>query len=224
MASKKKKMTKAQVKQQKKKIAHRLYYSVSLLLIISIYCLLNVNNNSFALWFETNNQPNDNLISTGCFKIDFNDKDKDGKSTSINLDNSYPISDDKGVKLKPYSFSIKNTCNIKGEYRIVLSKLNNSTLDDRYIRYTFNNVKDAIIVKELPLDSTTTLEEGVADVINGRNDPKYVVANYNLEEGVLKPGEEKKYELRLWINIDASNDQMNKEFEAVVSVSSIAIN
>ena len=224
MRSKKKKMTKAQIKQQKKKIVHRLYYSVSLMLIISIYCLLNVNNSSFALWFETNNQPNDNLISTGCFKIDFNDKDENGESTSINLINAYPITDDKGVKLKPYSFSIKNSCNIKAEYRIVLSKLNNSTLDDKYLRYTFNNINDAIVVKELPLDSTTSLEVGVEDIINTKNDPKYVVANYNLEEGVLNPGEENKYELRLWINYDAPNDQMNKEFESVVSVSSIAIN
>ena len=212
------------IKLEKKKIVHRLYYSVTILLAFSIVCLLNVNSDTFALWFETNNQSNDNLISTGCFKIDFNDKDEDGNTTSINLVDTYPISDDKGVKLKPYKFSIKNSCNITGEYRIVLSKLSNSTLDDHFIRYAFNNVNDAIVVKELPLDSNTSLENGVADIINELNAPKNVVANYNLEEGIIKPGETREYELRLWLNIEAGNDQMNKEFESVVSVSSIAIN
>lgn len=215
---------KDRVNLEKKKIVHRLYYSVTLLLVISVLCLLNANSNTFALWFETNNQSNDNLISTGCFKIDFNDKDKDGNPTSINLKDTYPINDDTGVKLKPYKFSIKNSCNITGEYRIVLSKLSNSTLDDHFIRYTFNSVNDAIVVKELPLDSNTILENGVMDIINELNSPKSVASNYNLEEGTIKPGETKEYELRLWLNIEAGNDQMNKEFEAVVSVSSIAVN
>ena len=207
-----------------KMIKKRAYIYIILILVTSIFSLANLTVNSFALWFETRNQPNDNLISTGCFNITYNDLDKNGKSTSINLLNSYPISEKRGVSLKPYTFTIKNICNIKGEYRVVLSQLDNSSLDNKYLRYTFNEYNKAIVVEPLPLESNTSLDNNTLAIINEKNKPNSINNNYILVEDNIEPNEEKTYNFRLWLDQSAGNDQMEKEFEGVISISSIAIN
>ena len=162
------------------------------------------------------------LISTGCFDISLYDLNEKGESSSISLLNSYPISEKKGVNLKPYTFTIKNICSITGKYRIVLSKLSNSDLNSDYMRYTFNKKGGAIIVEPIPKESTTVLDKNTEAIINEKNKPNYIVDNYVLEEGYIRPDEEYSYELRLWLDEKAGNEEMNKIFEAVVSISSIA--
>ena len=200
----------------------RIYISIIVILLLSITSLVSLSLDSFALWYETNNQPNSNLISTGCFDISFYDLNKDGTSSSISLLNTYPLSEKNGVAQKPYTFTIKNICNIKGEYRIVLSKLSNSDLSNEKLRYTFNKKDDAIIVEAMPLDSTTVLDKVTEEIINEKNNPNYIIDNYNLEEGYIEPNEEKTFELRIWLDESAGNEEMNKTFEGVVSISSIA--
>ena len=217
-------MKKKKTNDVKKFLIKRAYIFSFFILVVSAISLLNLSLNTYALWYETNNQPSDNLISTGCFNINFNDLDEEGNSTSIQLLNSYPISDTTGVKLKPYKFTLKNICNIKGEYRVVLSKLSNSDLDNTFLRYTFNKTDGAIVVNQMPLESTTGLDKSTESVINERNNPKTIVDNYVLEEGYIEPNEEITYELRIWLNEEADNTQMDKIFEGVVSVSSIAAN
>ena len=208
----------------KKTIVKRAYLYSFFILILSIISLANLSLDTFALWYETKNQPNDNLISTGCFNISFNDLDETGNSTSISLLNTYPITDAKGVNLKPYRFTLENICNIKGEYRIVLSRLNNSNMDNKYLRYTFNKVDDAKIVSPMPLVSNTALDKAIETMINERNNPNYIVDNYVLEEGYNEPNEKISFELRIWMNESADNSQMDKTFEGVVSIGSIADN
>ena len=206
----------------KKRALRRVYTMTIVILLISIVSLVNLSINSFALWYETNNQVDNNLISTGCFNIAFNDLAENNKSSSIGLLNTYPIKDSVGVKLQPYSFTIKNICNITGEYRIVLSKLSNSNLANEYLRYTFNKKDDILVVDAIPTESTTVLDNNTVAIINQKNNPNYIVDNYVLEEGYIEPNEELSYELRIWLNENAGNDQMGKIFEGVVSVSSIA--
>ncbi len=219
MANKKKKKN----QELSKMIKKRAYFYTVIVLIASIISLVRLTTDTFALWFETSNQPNDNLISTGCFNIVYNDLDEEGKSSSITLLNSYPIKEQTGVSLKPYTFTIKNICNIKGEYRIVLSKLDNSTLDDNYLRYTFNKQEEAITVLPIPAESNTAIDKSTEAIISELNDPKKIASNYLLTEDTILPNEEKTYNFRIWLDYSAGNDQMEKEFEGVISVSSIAI-
>ena len=211
------------VSKKKKTALKQIYISTVLILLISIMSLVNLSLDSFALWYETNNQPNDNLISTGCFDISFYDLNNN-ESTSISLLNSYPISEKNGVKLKPYTFTLKNICNTTGQYRIVLSKLSNSDLNVNNMRYTFNKVGGALIVNPIPSESNTALDKNTLAIINEKNSPNYITDNYVLEEGYIRPGEEFSYELRIWLDENAGNEEMNKTFEAVVSISSIATN
>ncbi len=209
-------------KKAHKRTIHRVYALTICVLVLSIVSLVNLSLNSYALWYETNNQKTENLISTGCFDISFYDLDDNGYSTSIGLLNTYPLSEKVGVGLRPYSFTIKNICNITGEYRIVLSKLSNSNIDNNYLRYTFNKKDSAIIVDAMPNESTTVLDKNTMEIINQKNNPNYIVDNYVLEEGYIKPNEELSYELRIWLDESAGNEQMGRIFEGVVSISSIA--
>ena len=209
-------------KKTHKRTIHRVYALTICVLVLSIVSLVNLSLNSYALWYETNNQKTENLISTGCFDISFYDLDDNGNSTSIGLLNTYPLSEKVGVGLRPYSFTIKNICNITGEYRIVLSKLSNSNIDNNYLRYTFNKKDSAIIVDAMPYESTTVLDKNTVEIINQKNNPNYIVDNYVLEEGYIKPNEELSYELRIWLDESAGNEQMGRIFEGVVSISSIA--
>ena len=75
---------------------------LGILLVFSILIGL-----SYAYWLTTNSQENSNIAKAGCFDTQFIEN-----SDAINLDSVYPISDSKGTKLTPFSFTIKNTCNM----------------------------------------------------------------------------------------------------------------
>ncbi|MCI8568318.1 MAG: hypothetical protein HFG48_03255 [Bacilli bacterium] len=71
------------------------------LLLIILFLILGT---SFALWQLTLIQTSTNVVTTACFKLNFNEKD------DINLENAYPISDEEAKKLTPYIFTIENVC------------------------------------------------------------------------------------------------------------------
>lgn len=52
----------------------------------------------------------------------------ENEKKDINLDKTYPITDDEGKKLTPYSFTIKNTCVLFLSDSINLEILNDSTM------------------------------------------------------------------------------------------------
>ena len=50
------------------------------------------------MWQITLTQTDKNVVTTGCFKVEFTD------TNPINIDESYPIIDEEGMKLVPYEF------------------------------------------------------------------------------------------------------------------------
>lgn len=76
---------------------------------------------SYALWTINHTQTTANALASGCFETTFTDAD------NINLTNQFPISDTKGLTLKPYTFTIKNTCTITSAYNINLETLKDTT-------------------------------------------------------------------------------------------------
>ncbi len=49
------------------------------------------------------------------------------------LDNTYPITDEEGKILTPYTFTITSLCESNAKYQINLEVLNNTTLEDMSI-------------------------------------------------------------------------------------------
>ena len=200
-------------------------YTISLLLIAIMLAATITVGTSYSYWTVSRVQTGNNKVLAGCLNITINDLDINGNSTSINLDNTYPISDNDGLLNKPYELTIKNTCSIKAHYSVLLSALDDSTLEENHIKYHFiekspntTTMVPSILGNLTPLelsdDFITELEENT----NGN-----IKAIYKIGEGTLNPvnnniEDEVTYNLRLWIDESADNQIMGTTFKSAVVV------
>ena len=166
---------------QKKNI---IFLSISLILII----LLGIGV-SYSMWNITVSQDEVNTAMTKCFDITYS-----SESNAINLEKQYPISDEAGSKLTPYTFKITNTCDINAYYKINLETLNSSNIDTKFIKASLNNDSSKVISDYS--ETSVSLRDGK-------------VAN-NLKSGYLPVGGSISFDLRLWIDYDTTvNDIKN---------------
>ena len=161
---------------------------------------------SYAYWILTYSQEGVNRISTSCFSLSLTNEKND-----INLENAYPILDEEGKTLTPYSFTITNTCDLFASYTVNLEMLENSTLDSKYIRVMLNN---EAIQNLNEYESTTTTMTGSVD-------------SKILAHGSLGSGDSADYTLRLWMDEDITIedvDAMNKLFRSKIVISASVSN
>lgn len=192
-------------------------YKISLLVIGILLAISTTIGSSYALWVIEDSQEGTNKILTGCFSLSYSDKLND-ESTSINLTNAYPLTDAEGLKLKPYTVVLKNTCSIAANYELILTTDLANTLSEVFLKTNFKDVTNNIdysskLMNEL---STTTLDENMAKQIIEKNQIQ-IGKTYSLVSGILEPNEEVKYELRIWLDESANKDTMEKTFTGVVS-------
>ena len=177
-----------------------LILSVCLLLIIG---LLGVGV-SYSLWNISISQDKVNTAMTSCFDITYS-----SETTAINLEKQYPISNEAGSKLVPYTFKISNNCDVNAYYKINLETLNTSNIDTRFMKASLNNGNPKIISNYD--DTNTSLKEGK-------------VAN-TLKNGYLPVGGSISFDLRVWLDYDTTindikNDGTDKWAGKIVVVSS----
>lgn len=192
-------------------------YKISLLIIGILLAISTTIGSSYALWTITESQESSSVITSGCFTLLYSDVFED-KSTSINLTNAYPLSDEKGLSLAPYTVVLKNTCNIAASYELSLTTDNNNTLTDEYLKSSLTNVTTNTSFNTRFVNSLEkiTLDKNLKETITNENLIS-IKDTYLLTNGVLNPGEEVKFELRLWLSAEAPNETMNRKFTAVVS-------
>ena len=89
---------------------------------------------SYAYWKFTYTQTDKNIAISKCLKLEISNE-----SNTIYLDNMYPISDEEGRKLTPYSFKITNTCSMSAEYSLNLEMLEGTTLNSKYLATFIND-------------------------------------------------------------------------------------
>ncbi len=161
---------------------------------------------TYAYWRLTREQTKHNIISTGCFNIDFVGEN------DILLEKAYPISDDDGKILDPYTFTITNHCEAKADYTINLEMLAGTNLASDYVK---------ILLNEKGVEATPNL---LNSYDNYESDEEYKVANAvegrKLLTGTLEALDEKKYELRIWLGSNAKieDDTMNKTYKSKIVV------
>ena len=167
---------------QKKNI---IFLSISLVLII----LLGIGV-SYSMWNVSVSQDTNNTAYTECFDLSITNKEN-----NINLDNAYPISDDKGRNLVPYTFTVTNTCDITAKYSINLEVLKDSTLSSNFINVMINNSSIRLLKQfsEVSKVNTTSIE------------------SRKISAGYLKSGESVDYSLRLWIDYNTTLEDLNNE-------------
>ena len=150
---------------------------------------------SYAYWILNLNQDSKNVVSTKCLNITFTEGD------AINLQKTYPMKDEDGAKLTPYTFTLKNECNDKANYQINLETLTDLTLDINYVKVKLN---DEI--------SVLGNNDAITKTLDNATDSRM------LETGVLNANETKTFTLNVWLSYDAPNDTMNKTFESKITV------
>ncbi len=167
-----------------------IFLSVSLVLIM----LLGIGV-SYSMWNISVSQDTNNTAYTECFDLSITNK-----GNNINLDNAYPISNDKGKSLTPYTFTVTNTCDITTQYNINLEVLNNSTLSSKFIDVMFEGNINLLS----SYDST--------DKVNTSS-----IESRKLTTGILKSQESKDYSLRLWIDYNTTLEDLNSEIKSFKS-------
>ncbi len=166
-----------------------------------ILFILSIVGISYAYWVLTFSQNNPNKLVTSCLSLSLTNEKND-----INLEKAYPISDEEGKKLTPYSFTITNTCDLFLSYTINLEILKETTMPYKYIKAMVNseaitNLKD-LESTEVTLDNATTSKI--------------------LLKGTLGTEDSSDYTLRLWMDENVTvedTDAMNTIFLSKVTIS-----
>ncbi len=178
-----------------KKKTTLLLFIIGILLISSI--LISI---SYAYYIFNISQSGSNIVKTDCFEIKYSD-DKETE-----LKNAIPLLNKEAKELEPYIFTIKNVCNKDVDYKVNIETLENSTIDLKAVAARLDNNKKNILGELKDNES----------VINNN-----AISSKNIYSGILKSGEEKQHQLRIWINSFATIEQsMNKSFYYKVAINS----
>ena len=167
--------------------------------IVSLICV--IAGVSFAAWILNFQQTNTNVVATDCFNITFKED-----TEAISLNKAYPITDEEGKTLTPYTFTITNQCSSYASYQINLEVINDSTLTNySYLKVMLGDNTPVLLssneVVQPTLDNATT--------------------SFKLTTGYLDHNESVTYDLRLWMdeNVTANDtDSMNKVFNSKVTI------
>ena len=141
-------------------------------------------------------------MNTGCLKVDMTD------TGSINLANAMPESDESGLSGEPYTYTITNSCTTDAYYIATINAMSGSNLDN------LSKVKVAIDGDSYlapTIESDLSAGELLDDSVSG------VSKTYKLDEGYLKVGETKTFELRTWIDYDVTSISGSLENKIIVN-------
>ncbi len=169
-------------------------------LIISILCILAITIGlSYGYYLLNKIQENNNIAGSKCFNLEFTNE-----KNAISLDNMYPISDEEGRKLTPYSFTITNTCDMLAGYTVNMEMLEGTTLNSKYLASLVNNGDIKL------LSSYDTAKTTISGSVESRT----------LDTNILTPGASKEYSISLWMDksVTLADDAQNKILSAKVVI------
>ncbi len=129
-----------------------------------------------------------NQVTTGNFQVSFQEE-----SGAISLKNTYPMKDEEGKSLEPFTFSVENKGNITAKYQISIVEDENNTLDRSSLRYELK-------------------KQGEEGEISNLDD--LVIKNNVTLDGLQKD----TYELRIWLDENTGNEAMGKIWKGKVQV------
>ena len=153
---------------------------------------------AYAVFTSVSRSAEYNVIKVGTLNIDFGSD----SSNTINLSGQYPMSDEEGVTLTPYTFTITNTGSLAADYEVFIQDDQDMITQDNCANSQLN--KDYIKYK-LDTGSPTVLS-----TIAG--------SNYRIATGSLEAGGSVTYTLYVWIREGVGNDVLNKHYHGKIVV------
>ena len=137
--------------------------------------------------------------TTGCFQVELTNQ-----SDEISLSNAYPITDEEGLKLKPFSFTIHNACSVLAHYYVNLELLSGTNMNSKYVATRVNNEK----IKTLDIFANANIS--IAESVESRK----------LAEGYLGANDSEDYSVYLCIdkNVTLEDDILGKILKSKIVV------
>ncbi|MBE6154427.1 MAG: hypothetical protein E7163_02495 [Firmicutes bacterium] len=170
--------------------------------ILTIMILMTISvGSSYSYYAVSSVQEEPNYLSTTCFNISFEDED------SINLTNTYPMSEyDALHKLKPYKFTVTNTCTTENANRdsivlVLLNYISEKTELQKYLNFKITSNKGFN-------------QEGSVWALPVINDLLGVEQSENVEltkligMASIAPGDSEEFSLYMWITEDACDNNV----------------
>ena len=164
-------------------------------IIIAIAVLMSVAvlaGTTYAVFTKTVTGDEKLTIQTGTLEITF------GEGDEINLSNTAPMSDERGQKTTPYTFSVKNTGTITAYYTVYIEEDSGNTLDNKYVKYR--------------LISDDGFDTGIVNLTGGG--PDYVIRT----EEALAVDKTVNYTLYMWLDEATPNEMQGTIYKSRVRV------
>ena len=170
-----------------------------IILLGTFIIFLSVIGISYALWNAYFVQKDVNELAATCFNIAF-DEDKD--FDVFTLQKAHPITEEQGLQLDPYKFTITNNCEDYASYEIHLEIDNESNLSNyNTVRIHLENESFLLSDKDVVAKTLTNAKTA-----------------FSLTTGYLEKNESKTFELRMWIDEDAGLDIINQTFLSQITL------
>ena len=181
-------------------------YMRKYLIIIILVMVVALATFSYSLFIITDKQTNNNILNSTCLSFEIKNEQNE-----ISLQNSFPLLDEEGRKLTPFTFTVKNTCDAYMSYTVSLETLQGSTLANKYVKVMLNNEAIANL-DTLPSNSTYYYDGAIASKILGTY--------------ALGSDEEEDFSLRIWMDGDATANEetMNKVFNSKIVIKATIAN
>ena len=153
------------------------------LIILLIVLIIVVIALSYAA-FSYSKVGSENVITLGTLELTLHE------GNTINLEDTYPLTDSEGLALSGYDFTLENTGTADVNYVIYLDNVEITSpdvkLDDKYLKYS--------------LDKGSV--KGNADYLNNLG----ADGSRILDQGTITSGEENSYVLRVWPTTEVDGD------------------
>ena len=176
-------------------------------LLVTLLSILGVTiislGSAYAVFTSVSKSKDYNVIKVGTLNIDFGTD----SSNTINLSGQYPMSDEEGLKLTPYTFTIKNTGTLTADYEVFIQDDQDMITQDNCSGNQLN--KDYIRYK---LDTGTPAN---LSLIAG--------SNYKIATGSLEPNGSVTYTLYVWIREGVGNDVLSKHYHGKIVVNGVNV-
>ena len=174
-------------------------------LLVTLLSILGVTiislGSAYAVFTSVSKSKDYNVIKVGTLNIDFGTD----SSNTINLSGQYPMSDEEGLKLTPYTFTIKNTGTLTADYEVFIQDDQDMITQDNCSGNQLN--KDYIRYK---LDTRAPAN---LSLIAG--------SNYKIATGSLEPNGSVTYTLYVWIREGVGNDVLSKHYHGKIVVNGV---
>lgn len=155
-----------------------------ILIVLLIILIIVIIALSYAAFRFMGMGQRENVVTLGTLELTLTE------GNTINLEDTYPISDSEGLALDGYDFTLENTGTADVDYVIYLDNVEIQSpdvkLDDMYLKYSFDK-NDSI---------------GTAEYLESLGEDGSRI----LDQGTLSHGEENSYVLRVWPTIEVDGD------------------